>query len=274
VPWRRTWQLHSRRSLASCSAGGDRQGRRWVCWGFMSSRTLAKVTGWPSGGWPAISQRLGPARRRACFHHPGRRQSGPCVRSEPMETIRRPVRRLAGPAASQGRPGRPVPWWAIVSAALPPVLLTGGWLVAGALQRASYNPVRQTVSVLAGHAGTDRWVMTGALLQVGGCHLVTAAGLAGVGTCAGSCWPSRSCSPSATNRPVHGPRGVQPMKPHWERPSASTGDLLDITKALLARSDDPISALSLVRQRLPADLAPPNAPQGRMLTGSAFEFCV
>ena len=73
--------------------------------------------------------------------------------------------------------GRTVPPWAIVSAGLTPILLTGGWLVAGALQPASYNPVRATVSVMAGHAGTDRWVMTGALLLVGGFHLVTAAGL-------------------------------------------------------------------------------------------------
>ena len=72
-----------------------------------------------------------------------------------------------------------MPAWAIVSAGLTPILLTGGWLVAGALQPASYNPVRDTVSVMAGHAGTDRWVMTGALLLVGGCHLVTAAGLGG-----------------------------------------------------------------------------------------------
>src|SRR5882757_698677 len=76
--------------------------------------------------------------------------------------------------------GRTVPPWAIVSAGLTPILLTGGWLVAGALQPASYSPIRDTVSVMAGHAGTDRWVMTGALLLVGGCHLVTAAGLGGI----------------------------------------------------------------------------------------------
>jgi len=76
--------------------------------------------------------------------------------------------------------GRTVPSWAIVSAGLTPILLTGGWLAAGALQPASYNPIRETVSVMAGHAGTDRWVMTGALLLVGGCHLVTAAGLGAI----------------------------------------------------------------------------------------------
>jgi hypothetical protein len=68
----------------------------------------------------------------------------------------------------------------VVSAGLSPVVATGGWLVAGAVQPASYSPIRKTVSVLAGHAGTDRWIMTGALFLVGGCQLVTAAGLAGV----------------------------------------------------------------------------------------------
>ena len=90
--------------------------------------------------------------------------------------------------------GRTVPSWAIASAGLTPILLTGGWLVAGALQPASYNPIRETVSVMAGHAGTDRWVMTGALLLVGGCHLVTAAGLGchpGLGPCAAD--PSPGC---------------------------------------------------------------------------------
>ena len=87
--------------------------------------------------------------------------------------------RFACPHGSPRR-GRPVPPWAIISAGLTPILLTGGWLVAGTLQPASYNPVRDTVSVMAGHAGTDRWVMTGALLLVGGCHLVTAAGLGAI----------------------------------------------------------------------------------------------
>jgi hypothetical protein len=40
--------------------------------------------------------------------------------------------------------------------------------------------MRTTISVMAGQAGTDRWVMTGALFLVGGCYLVTAAGLTGV----------------------------------------------------------------------------------------------
>ena len=78
------------------------------------------------------------------------------------------------------RSRRPVPRWAVVSAGLSPVLLTAGWLVAGAFQSASYSPIHETVSVLAGHAGTDRWIMTSALFLVGCCNFVAAAGLTGV----------------------------------------------------------------------------------------------
>jgi Protein of unknown function (DUF998) len=74
-----------------------------------------------------------------------------------------------------------VPGWTLVSAALCPVLLVGGWLVSGAVQPASYSPLQQTMSVLAGQPGTDRWIMTGALVLVGATQLVTAAGLTGVG---------------------------------------------------------------------------------------------
>ncbi|HMH90461.1 MAG TPA: DUF998 domain-containing protein [Streptosporangiaceae bacterium] len=70
-----------------------------------------------------------------------------------------------------------VPGWAVISAAISPVLLVTAWVWAGAVQPASYSPMRQTVSVMAGLGGTDRWIMTTALLLVGGCHLITAAGL-------------------------------------------------------------------------------------------------
>ena len=70
-----------------------------------------------------------------------------------------------------------VPGWAVISAAISPVLLVIAWVWAGAVQPASYSPMRQTVSVMAGLGGTDRWIMTTALLVVGGCHLITAAGL-------------------------------------------------------------------------------------------------
>src|SRR5580700_2922545 len=94
--------------------------------------------------------------------------------------VRRRVRRQASSATWPARPRYLVPWWTVVSAGLSPVLATGGWLIAGAVQPASYNPIQKTVSVLAGHAGTDRWIMTGALFLVGGCQLLTAAGLTGV----------------------------------------------------------------------------------------------
>jgi uncharacterized protein DUF998 len=61
-----------------------------------------------------------------------------------------------------------------------PILLTGAYLISGILQPASYSPVRTTISAMAGQAGTDRWVMTGGILLVSGCYLLTAAGLTGV----------------------------------------------------------------------------------------------
>jgi hypothetical membrane protein len=70
-----------------------------------------------------------------------------------------------------------VPGWAIISAALAPVLGITGYLVAGILQPAAYSPMRQTVSVMAGLGGTDRWVMTGALFAIGGAEFITAAAL-------------------------------------------------------------------------------------------------
>lgn len=73
-----------------------------------------------------------------------------------------------------------VPGWAIVSSGLSPVLLVGAWLVADAVQAASYSPIRQTISALAGYAGIDRWIMTGALVLVGGSYIVTAVGVGGV----------------------------------------------------------------------------------------------
>ena len=78
-----------------------------------------------------------------------------------------------------------IPGWTVVTAALVPVVLVTGWVVAGALQPASYSPMQQTMSVLAGHTGTDPWIMTGALFVVGGCQVATGVGVAGVRAAAG-----------------------------------------------------------------------------------------
>src|SRR5258708_4299890 len=86
------------------------------------------------------------------------------------------IPRRARPAGSSWA----VPGWAMASAALTPVVMTGGWLAAEALQPPSYNPVRSTISGLAGLGGTDRWIMTSALVVVGAGYFVTAAGLPGV----------------------------------------------------------------------------------------------
>ncbi|MFB7865780.1 DUF998 domain-containing protein [Streptomyces sp. NPDC056069] len=72
---------------------------------------------------------------------------------------------------------RPVPLWALVPSGCAPVVLVGGWTTAAALQGPSYDAVRQTISVLAAYGAAGFWVMTGALLALGVCHLGTAWGL-------------------------------------------------------------------------------------------------
>lgn len=70
-----------------------------------------------------------------------------------------------------------MPWWAVWSSAMAPVLLIGGWTVAQARQPAGFDAVRDTISALAALGATDRWIMTSALAGVGACHLATALGL-------------------------------------------------------------------------------------------------
>ena len=97
-----------------------------------------------------------------------------------MSTAHWQPRRLTIPAAWPVRSSPAVHSWAIISAGLAPILLTGAYLMAGILQPASYSPVHTTISAMAGQAGTDRWVMTGGIALTGGCYLLTAAGLTGV----------------------------------------------------------------------------------------------
>jgi hypothetical membrane protein len=72
---------------------------------------------------------------------------------------------------------RRVAWWGVVSSALAPVFLIGGATLAAARQPTGFSSVRDTISALAGLGATDRWLMTGALVALGLCHLVTALSL-------------------------------------------------------------------------------------------------
>jgi hypothetical membrane protein len=72
---------------------------------------------------------------------------------------------------------KPIPWWAVVAAGAAPVLLIGGFFLATAIQPASYNPVRDTISELAGQGATDSWLMTSALATLGLCYVLAALGL-------------------------------------------------------------------------------------------------
>ncbi|MEV4681643.1 DUF998 domain-containing protein [Streptomyces kurssanovii] len=72
---------------------------------------------------------------------------------------------------------RRVPRWALISSGCAPLVLVGGWTVAALLQGPAYDPATQTISVLAAYGAEGFWVMTGALLALGICHLFTAWGL-------------------------------------------------------------------------------------------------
>lgn len=98
-----------------------------------------------------------------------------------MTELARPdfARSRAGQGHAHAGP-RPVPGWAACTALLAPAGLVAGWVLAGALQPDGYSPMGQTISVLAGQSGTDRWVMTAALVLVGCCQILTAAGLGAV----------------------------------------------------------------------------------------------
>ncbi|WP_405434035.1 DUF998 domain-containing protein [Micromonospora sp. NBC_00617] len=76
---------------------------------------------------------------------------------------------------------RAVPNWGVATAVAAPVLLVGGWTVAGARQPAGYDPVRDTISELAGHHATDSWIMITSLLLLGCCYLAIAAVLHAAG---------------------------------------------------------------------------------------------
>lgn len=92
-----------------------------------------------------------------------------------ISTSTRHVRRLPIPAAWQARSSRTVREWAIVSAGLAPVLLTGAYLVADILQRASYSPMHPPGGrLLSRHRGRlDR-------RRASARGLLTVAGLAGI----------------------------------------------------------------------------------------------
>ncbi|MEU9702906.1 DUF998 domain-containing protein [Streptomyces sp. NPDC047981] len=72
---------------------------------------------------------------------------------------------------------RPVPRWALLSSGCAPLLLAGGWVLAARLEGPGYDPATQTISVLGAYGAEGFWVMSGALLALGVCHLLTAWGL-------------------------------------------------------------------------------------------------
>ncbi|MFH8572921.1 DUF998 domain-containing protein [Streptomyces sp. NPDC017993] len=72
---------------------------------------------------------------------------------------------------------RIVPWWTLVSAGCAPVVLVIAWVIAALIQGPGYEPVTQTISVLGADGAAGKWILNGALIALGACHLVTAWGL-------------------------------------------------------------------------------------------------
>ncbi|MFF9453653.1 DUF998 domain-containing protein [Streptomyces flaveolus] len=72
---------------------------------------------------------------------------------------------------------RTVPRWALFTSGCAPLLLIGGWAVAALLMGPAYDPFTQTISVLGSYGASGFWVMNGAFLALGLCHLLTAWGL-------------------------------------------------------------------------------------------------
>ena len=81
--------------------------------------------------------------------------------------------------------------WAIISAGLAPMLLTGAYLTAGILQPASYSPVRATISAMAGRARQRRHVWGGTRAAAAAALHVAAA------VCAGGTLPPAAWAPPA-----------------------------------------------------------------------------
>jgi len=72
--------------------------------------------------------------------------------------------------------------WGMWAAVATPIILIAFWIVAGYLQpqAEAYNPLQQTISVLAGYGAAHRWLMTLGLYLVAIGYLITAAGLRAV----------------------------------------------------------------------------------------------
>jgi hypothetical protein len=84
---------------------------------------------------------------------------------------------VATAAGTYGDQVRIVPWWAMLSSAVAPIVLIAGWLVVQARQPASYDPIHDTLSGLAPVDALDRGILEGAPIALGICQIMTAAGL-------------------------------------------------------------------------------------------------
>ncbi|ABG99361.1 possible integral membrane protein (plasmid) [Rhodococcus jostii RHA1] len=101
-------------------------------------------------------------------------RTGPCeqVRAFASGGVPQWARRRRGPRAT----APVVPVWALLAAALSPVILVVTATAARWMQPPGYSPLGQTLSTLAAH-GHGHAVMTAGFLAVACCYVVTAVGL-------------------------------------------------------------------------------------------------
>jgi hypothetical membrane protein len=85
------------------------------------------------------------------------------------------VTRLA--AAQPGPALRAIPPWALASSIAAPLVLIVGWTLAARAQPGGFDSISGTISALSDYPATDRWIMTGALIAAGICHLITSRGV-------------------------------------------------------------------------------------------------
>ncbi|MBP0455898.1 DUF998 domain-containing protein [Streptomyces montanisoli] len=69
------------------------------------------------------------------------------------------------------------PWWVRLASLSAPVLLVCGWSIGELMMDPGYDPVSQTISILASDGAGGYWVMTTAEFALGVCYLATAVGL-------------------------------------------------------------------------------------------------
>lgn len=119
------------------------------------------------------------------FHHQGVPRTPPLDTCQPAHSLQNLSRTSLCSATSSTfcrkilhpRHVRSVPGWTVITALLPPLLIVGGSAIAATLQPLPFNQVHYSISQLAAHGATDRWIMNLFILGASLCTVLSAVGL-------------------------------------------------------------------------------------------------